>query len=93
MRSLTPALVGAVLLSLQPLAAQAAPAAPVAVPLASAAGSGSMVEKTVFHCVVVNGVRRCRWVQGPPRPEWYTAGSPEWWRAMEDWGRAGAGRR
>jgi len=87
-----PALAGAVLLALQPVAAGATSVTGVA-DLAAAARTGALVEKAVFHCVVVNGVRRCRWIQGPPRPEWYATGSPEWWRAMEDWGRAGAGRR
>jgi hypothetical protein len=61
--------------------------------LAEQARGGALVEKTVFECVVIHGVRHCRWVQGLPRPEDYRTGSPEWWRAMEDWGRVGAGRR
>jgi len=34
-----------------------------------------------------------RYYSGPLRPEAYPTGSREWWQAMEQWGRAGAGRR
>ena len=93
MKRLMPALAGAALLSLQAVAVQAAPVAALAGGLPAEARTGSFVQKTVFHCVTYRGKRRCRWVQGLPRPEAYPTGSTAWWRAMEDWGRTGGGFR
>ena len=93
MRSLVVGAWAALALSLLPAAAFAAPLPPVAAGLAAEARANSSVERVVFQCVWVRGVRRCRWVQGVPRPEAYPTGSPEWWRAMQDWGRTGGGRR
>ena len=93
MKLLLPALAGAVLLSIQPAPASAAPSLAGAAPMGAEAREGSLVEKTVVHCWWQRGVRRCRWVQGVPPPEAYRTGTAEWWRAMQDWGRTGGGRR
>jgi len=93
MKLLMPALAGAMLLAVQPVAVQAGPAPAAAGPLAAEARAGSFVEKAVFYCEWYRGKRRCRWVQGVPRPEAYPTGSAAWWRAMEDWGRTGGLRR
>jgi hypothetical protein len=92
MKRLMPALGGAVLLSILTMPAMAAPGSAVS-GLAGEARGGSLVEPTVFTCSWYRGKRRCRWVQGLPRPEAYRTGTPEWWRAMEDWGRTGGFRR
>jgi hypothetical protein len=93
MKLLLPALAGAMVLAVQPAPASAAPSLAGGSPLAAGVRAESLVQKTVFQCWVHRGVRRCRWVQGVPRPEAYRTGSPEWWRAMEDWGRTGGFRR
>ena len=89
MKSLVAGVAAGLALSLLPVAAMAAPVSPAVSGLAADARAGSFVERVVFQCVWVRGVRRCRWVQGVPRPESYRTGSPDWWRAMEDWGRSG----
>lgn len=93
MKSFVAAAAAAVALFVLPAAALAAPATSATIGLAGEARTHSSVARVVFQCVWVRGVRRCRWVQGVPRPESYPTGSQEWWRAMNDWGRAGGSRR
>ena len=93
MKSLVVGAAAGLALSLLPAVAFAAPAPSAAAGLAAEARANSSVERVVLECVWIRGVRRCRWVQGVPRPEAYPTGSQEWWRAMQDWGRAGGSRR
>ncbi len=80
-------------LSLLPAVAVAAPAPSLVAGLAAEARANSSVERVALECIWSRGVRRCRLVQGLPRPEAYPTGSQAWWRAMQDWGRTGGGRR